>query len=96
MGPYDTFGSGQDPDRTREMVATTADAYFLDVDASGLLFRDHSLHHPMTKFQDRDNRIPKMERIAKDMVLGSETAEAWANKVLAFNHGAAASVGDRL
>ncbi|MEU6126189.1 glycoside hydrolase [Streptomyces sp. NPDC047123] len=87
-------------DRTRAMVANGADSYFLDVDATGELFRDHAGSHRMTKGQDRRNRLARMRRIAshgKDgLVLGSESAQAWANRVLAFDHGAGTPVADGL
>ncbi|MFC7302867.1 glycoside hydrolase [Streptomyces monticola] len=83
-------------DRTRKMTANGADSYFLDVDATGELFRDHSPGHPMTKAGDRANRTDRMRRLAKDFVLGSETAQPWANRELAFDHGAATPVDDRL
>ncbi|MFI0257893.1 glycoside hydrolase [Streptomyces sp. NPDC017056] len=83
-------------DRTRAMTANGADSYFLDVDATGEVFRDHSAGHPMTKAQDRDSRLARMRRLAKNLVLGSESAQPWANKVLAFDHGAATPVADGL
>ncbi|MEU1075813.1 MULTISPECIES: glycoside hydrolase [unclassified Streptomyces] len=84
-------------DRTRQMVANGADSYFLDVDAAGDLFRDHSRAHPMTKARDRANRLARMRRLTDGgLVLGSESARAWANQVLAFDHGSATPVGDGL
>lgn len=87
-------------DRTRSMVANGADSYFLDVDATGELFRDHGKGHRMTKAGDRRNRLARMKRIeehGKDgLVLGSETAGAWANRALAFDHGAGTPVADGL
>ncbi|MEV8311726.1 glycoside hydrolase [Streptomyces flavidovirens] len=83
--------------RTRSMVANGANSYFLDVDATGELFRDHSTAHPMTKAQDRAHRVARMRRIADEgLVLGSESAQPWANEVLAFDHGAATPVADGL
>ncbi|MGW0532967.1 glycoside hydrolase [Streptomyces sp. NPDC003032] len=82
-------------DRTRAMVANGADSYFLDVDATGELFRDHGKGHRMTKAEGRENRLARMRRIAdQGLVLGSETAQAWANKALAFDHGGATPVAD--
>ncbi|MEU6989166.1 glycoside hydrolase [Streptomyces sp. NPDC046465] len=85
-------------DRTRSVVANGADSLFLDVDATGELFRDHAKSHPMTKAQDRKNRLARMKRIeeyGKDgLVLGSETAQAWANKAVAFDHGAGTPPAD--
>ncbi|MFJ6750468.1 glycoside hydrolase [Streptomyces sp. NPDC091266] len=83
-------------DRTRSMVANGADSYFLDVDATGELFRDHSAGHEMTKAGDRKNRLARMQRLSQHLVLGSETAQPWANEVLAFNHGAGTPVADDL
>ncbi|WP_172386013.1 glycoside hydrolase [Streptomyces sp. MNP-20] len=84
-------------DRTRAMVRNGADSYFLDVDATGELFRDHSAAHPMTKAQDRAHRLARMRRIAgSGLVLGSETAQAWANQAVAFDHGSATPVADGL
>ncbi|MBY8844462.1 glycoside hydrolase [Streptomyces sp. SP2-10] len=85
-------------DRTREMTANGADSYFLDVDAAGELFTDHTPTHPMTKAQDRRNRLERMARLSGDrsLVLGSESAGSWANGVLSFSHGSGTPVTDRL
>ncbi|PBC82281.1 Glycosyl hydrolases related to GH101 family, GHL1-GHL3 [Streptomyces sp. 2224.1] len=83
-------------DRTRTMVANGADSYFLDVDATGELFRDHGKGHEMTKAGDRASRLARMVRLSKNLVLGSEGAQAWANKVLAYNHGSGTPVDDGL
>ncbi|MEU7137420.1 glycoside hydrolase [Streptomyces sp. NPDC046261] len=85
-------------DRTRKMTANGADSYFLDVDAAGELFRDHSDAHPMTKAQDRANRLARMKRITDGdrLALGSESAGAWANEVLSYNHGSGTPVHDGL
>ncbi|WP_282798216.1 glycoside hydrolase [Streptomyces sp. CC224B] len=84
-------------DRTRAMVRNGADSYFLDVDATGELFRDHSPRHPMTKAEDRAHRLARMRRLTgSGLVLGSETAQAWANKVLVFDHGSATPAADGL
>ncbi|MGD3106392.1 glycoside hydrolase [Streptomyces sp. YGL11-2] len=82
--------------RTRAMTANGADSYFLDVDATGEVFRDHGAGHEMTKAGDRENRLARMRRIAKGLVLGSESAQPWANSVLAFNHGSGTPVADGL
>ncbi|GHC66586.1 glycoside hydrolase [Streptomyces flavofungini] len=83
--------------RTRAMVRNGADSYFLDVDATGELFRDHSAAHPMTKAGDRAHRLARMRRIADSgLVLGSESAQAWANEAVAFDHGSATPVADGL
>ncbi|MEV6719853.1 glycoside hydrolase [Streptomyces xanthochromogenes] len=92
-------------DRTRSLVAAGASSYFLDVDAAGELFRDHDAGHPMTMAQDRANRLARMGRLtdgtydgtrSKPLVLGSESAGAWANQVLAFDHGSGTPVDGRL
>ncbi|MEV6779547.1 glycoside hydrolase [Streptomyces syringium] len=85
-------------DRTKRMTANGADSYFLDVDAAGELFRDHSDAHPMDQARDRANRLARMERLSgKDrLVLGSESAGAWSNRVLAFDHGSGTPVADGL
>ncbi|MFC4907719.1 glycoside hydrolase [Actinomadura gamaensis] len=78
--------------RTKQMTANGADSYFLDVDAAGELYDDHSPSHPMTQAQDRANRIDRMQRLSggDKLVLGSENAAGWANQAIAFDHGAAA------
>ncbi|MEU0009039.1 glycoside hydrolase [Streptomyces sp. NPDC006314] len=85
-------------DRTRQMTASGADSYFLDVDAAGELFTDHSPAHPMTPAQDRRNRLRRMAWLSGDrkLVLGSESAGSWANGVLSFSHGSGTPVDDRL
>ncbi|GHC43323.1 glycoside hydrolase [Streptomyces cinnamoneus] len=85
-------------DRTRQMTANGADSYFLDVDAAGELFRDHSAAHPQTKAQDRAGRLARMKRLADGagLALGSESAGAWSNQVLSFNHGSGTPVHDGL
>lgn len=83
-------------DRTRKMTANGANSYFLDVDATGEVFRDHAAGHPMTKAGDRTNRLARMGRLAQDFVLGSESAQPWANGVLAFDHGSGTPVADGL
>lgn len=94
-------------DRTRPLVANGADSYFLDVDAAGELFQDFDAEHPMTKAEDRTNRLARMKRLAdgtydpsakkpRPLVLGSESAVSWANEVLAFSHGSATPVDGRL
>ncbi|GAB2533740.1 glycoside hydrolase [Nocardia heshunensis] len=92
----------QDPalyrDRYAAMTANGANSYFLDVDAAGELFDDHSPAHAMTQAQDRANRLDRMRWLAEDRktVLGSEAAGAWAAPVLAFDHGAQNPISDRL
>ncbi|WP_405838153.1 glycoside hydrolase [Streptomyces platensis] len=83
-------------DRTRSMVANGADSYFLDVDATGVLFRDHGKGHEMTKADDRAMRLARMRRLSKNLVLGSESAQAWANQVVAYDHGSGTVDADGL
>ncbi|WP_435602645.1 glycoside hydrolase [Streptomyces sp. bgisy130] len=83
-------------DRTRTMVANGADSYFLDVDATGEVFRDHGKGHEMTKAGDREMRLARMRRLSRNLVLGSESAQGWANKVLAYDHGSGTPAADGL
>ncbi|MGY5080345.1 glycoside hydrolase [Streptomyces sp. G7(2002)] len=83
-------------DRTRSMVANGADSYFLDVDATGEVFRDHGKGHEMTKAGDREMRLARMRRLSKNLVLGSESAQPWANQVLAYDHGSGTPTADGL
>ncbi|CAM4018985.1 hypothetical protein GCM10009799_13730 [Nocardiopsis rhodophaea] len=85
-------------DRVKEMTANGATSYFLDVDAAGELFDDYSPDHPMTRAQDRGNRIERMGRLSEEdgLVLGSESAVGWANQVIAFSHGSLTPVADGL
>lgn len=85
-------------DRVRKWTANGTETYFLDVDAAGQLFDDHSPAHPMTQEQDRRNRLARMTYLSgeRGLVLGSETAAGWANRVLAFNHGSLTPVTDAL
>lgn len=63
-------------------------SYFLDVDAFGQLYDDYSPAHPMTKAQDRANRLARMsDARARGVVLGSEHGAAWSVPVLDFGHG---------
>ncbi len=75
--------------RIDAFIKTGINSYFLDCDATGELFDDYSKDHPMTQRKDRENRIQRMDYIAraKNMVLGSESAAAWALPFLAFAHG---------
>ncbi len=76
-------------ERIETFVTSGINSYFLDCDATGELFDDYSTNHPMNKEQDRKNRLERMSYIAetKNLVLGSETAAAWAVPALAFAHG---------
>ncbi|RDI68896.1 glycosyl hydrolase family 101 [Nocardia pseudobrasiliensis] len=84
-------------DRYAAMTANGADTYFLDVDAAGEFFDDHSPDHPMNQAQDRRNRLDRMRWLGEHgTVLGSESAGAWAAPVLAFDHGSQTPVSDAL
>lgn len=80
------------------MVANGANSVFLDVDAAGELFSDFTTAHPMTKQQDRANRMRRMRALAErhKLVLGSETAVSWSAPALTFTHGAQTPVNDGL
>ncbi|MEU5951696.1 glycoside hydrolase [Streptomyces sp. NPDC047525] len=82
----------------RDMTKNGVNSVFLDVDAAGELFADFSENHPMTKKQDRANRMERMRTLAdKDgFVLGSESAVSWSAPALAFNHGSQTPVNDGL
>ena len=75
--------------RIDKFIETGINSYFLDCDATGELFDDYSDLHPMTQEKDRLNRIERMNYISseKKLVLGSETASAWAVPFIAFAHG---------
>jgi len=64
---------------------------FIDVDAFGDFFGDHSPDHPMTMAQDRANRLKRLGLgIAQyKLVLGSENVTAWAAGVTHYSHGTA-------
>ncbi|WP_052863932.1 glycoside hydrolase [Streptomyces niger] len=90
-------------DRVRDMSANGVHSYFLDVDATGELFRDHTPGHPMTQAKDRANRLQRMRGVSggaltggRPLVLGSESAGSWANQVLDFSHGSSTPVHDGL
>ncbi|NSC24258.1 hypothetical protein FM076_25170 [Streptomyces albus subsp. chlorinus] len=82
----------------KRMTRNGADSLFLDVDAAGELFSDFSKSHPMTKKQDRANRLRRMRTLAgrDGLVLGSESAVSWSAPALAFTHGARTPVNDTL
>ncbi|MEV7420190.1 glycoside hydrolase [Streptomyces sp. NPDC089919] len=73
-------------------------SYFLDVDAAGEFFDDHTPGHRMNQRRDRANRLRRMADLTdrRRLVLGSESAGSWANGVLAFSHGSATPVADAL
>lgn len=83
---------------TREMTQNGADSVFVDVDAAGELFSDFTGSHPMTKRQDRTNRLDRLRTLAGQdhFVVGSESAVSWSAPVLAFDHGAQTPVNDGL
>ncbi|MFC8130495.1 glycoside hydrolase [Streptomyces sp. NPDC057302] len=82
----------------KNMTKNGVNSVFLDVDAAGELFADFSENHPMTKKQDRANRMARMRTLAdKDgFVLGSESAVSWSAPALAFSHGSQTPVNDNL
>ncbi|MFI8874118.1 glycoside hydrolase [Streptomyces sp. NPDC055243] len=81
-----------------EMTENGVNSVFLDVDAAGELFADFSENHPMTKKQDRANRMERMRTLADEdgFVLGSESAVSWSAPALAFSHGSQTPVNDTL
>ncbi|RJQ69627.1 hypothetical protein D5S17_31050 [Pseudonocardiaceae bacterium YIM PH 21723] len=79
-------------DRVAKMTGTGVNSYFLDVDAAGELFNDHSKDHPMTKAQDREYKLDRMRKQHGKFVLGSESAGSWANQVLDYSHGSSTPV----
>ncbi|MFG1782861.1 glycoside hydrolase [Rhodococcus oryzae] len=78
--------------RVAAKVDNGANSYFLDVDATGEVFDDHSPDHRMTQAGDRQNRLDRMGVIGEDLVLGSETVGSWANGVVSFSHGSSTPV----
>jgi hypothetical protein len=90
-------------DRVAAMIENGATSYFLDVDAAGQLFADSTPAHPQTPAEDRALRLARMEALAvgtfsdgRPLVLGSESAAAWANPAIAFSHGSSTPVFDGL
>lgn len=89
--------------RVADFTANGADSYFLDVDAAGQLFRDFSPAHRQTEAEDRNRRLNRMLRLSEGaysggvpLVLGSETAAAWANPALAYSHGSSTPLTDSI
>jgi len=76
-------------ERVEAATADGANAYFLDVDATGELYEDYDPAHPMTIEQDRRNRLQRMSFISETsrLVLGSESAAGWATPVIQVSHG---------
>ncbi len=72
-------------------IADGANHVFLDVDAFGDFFDDHSPDHPMTMAQDRANRLVRMGLAITQykLVVGSESVTAWAGSVTHYSHGTA-------
>lgn len=64
-------------------------SWFLDVDATGMVFDDFDPAKPTAQAQDAKNRITGMAWIAKKLgiVIGSEDGNAVANSSIAFAHG---------
>lgn len=75
--------------RSRVHAYTTngANSVFVDVDATGTTFDDHTPSHPMTQAQDRQNRMKRLTEIGKQHVVGSETVGPWASGTVAYSHG---------
>ena len=68
-----------------------ANHVFIDVDAFGDFFDDHSPDHPMTMAQDRANRLVRLGLgiTQYKLVLGSENVTAWSSGVAHYSHGTA-------
>lgn len=64
-------------------------SWFLDVDATGMLFDDYDPNKLTSQSQDAKNRIDGMAWIGKKLgiVVGSEDGHAVANSSIAFAHG---------
>lgn len=72
-------------------IADGVSHVFIDVDAFGDFFEDHSPDHPMTMAQDRANRLMRLGLAISQykLVLGSESVTAWATGVTHYSHGTA-------
>jgi hypothetical protein len=88
-------------DRVTNMTHNGTTSYFLDVDAAGQLFTDSSPDHLQTEIQDRALRLGRMKALTNGdysdrnkLVVGSETAAAWANPAIAFSHGSSTPIYD--
>jgi len=86
-------------DRVQALTQNGARSYFLDVDAAGQLFTDTSADHPQTRHEDRAIRLERMRQLTdgtygggQRLVVGSESAAAWAASSIAFSHGSSTSV----
>lgn len=64
-------------------------SWFMDVDATGMLFDDYDPQKLTSQAQDAKNRIDAMAWVGKklDVVVGSEDGHAVANASIAFAHG---------
>lgn len=64
-------------------------SWFLDTDATGEVFDDYSPGHTTTEEEDIKARLERMDYLSKEknMVVGSEGGNDFANKSLAFAHG---------
>jgi hypothetical protein len=75
--------------RLDTMLRDGANSYFLDVDAFGEVHDDYSPAHPLTVFQDRQNRLARLRLVReRGIVLGSEEGVGWSVGLLDFAHGA--------
>lgn len=77
-------------DRVDKDVSNGANSMFVDVDAAGELFDDHSPDHPMSKAKDKANRLTRMSSI--NQVVGSEDGAAWSNPAITFAHGSSTPI----
>ncbi|MBV6322467.1 glycoside hydrolase [Duganella violaceipulchra] len=64
-------------------------SWFLDVDATGMVFDDYDPAKPTSQQRDASNRIAGMDWVARTLgvVVGSEGGNAVANSAVAFGHG---------
>lgn len=64
-------------------------SWFIDCDATGEIYNDYAPGHTTTAKQDLEARMERMTYIRdeKDMVIGSEGGNDFANDVIAFAHG---------
>lgn len=64
-------------------------SWFIDCDATGEIHDDYSPNHITTQEEDLKARLERMEYIRdeKNMVIGSEGGNDFANKTIAFAHG---------
>lgn len=84
-------------ERIEEAIDAGANAYFLDVDATGELYDDYDPAHPMTITVDRNNRLQRMGLITDhDLVLGSESTSGWATPAIHVSHGTLTPKSPRL